>query len=123
MIIRLPSGPSLASLEDRLRLASTGIHGTGVLIPGVSATNIFFATEDPTIDRMKSLSESVDFLAPDTYDFWRNPPSFYDAFRRLRVVARRGRHSPKALSELLTTLCGRTPEIIWPLLADARDRH
>ncbi len=122
VIVRLPFLVDLGgSLADRLRTTLTGLRNTIVPIPSVTATNVFFATEDVQGSEMRAMSASLEMFAHDTFDFWRYSPSFYALFPTLRVAVRRNRHSPKALPAMLTEVTGRIPELIFPPASDRRD--
>lgn len=119
VIIRLPRGDALAR---RIETTLFSMRHTSVLIPGVTASNVFFVTEDPVLSALASISQTLELLTHDTFDFWRHSPGFYAAFGALRVVVRGGRHNPAKLPGLLADLCGRRPELIWPAQIARRDR-
>jgi hypothetical protein len=121
VILRLPmSADPGDALSDRLGSVLTALVNAKILIPAAPASNICFSTEDVPLDRLRAGSRTMNFVAHDSFDFWRYPHDFYAAFETMRVCARRGRHNPTALTNLLIALCGRKPELIWPLSKDRR---
>jgi len=114
LVLRVPETIGASSEpEDRLEACINALWEGGSRAPQAPARNAWLASEDVSATALAGAASAANFLAHDTYDFWRAPPADYRRFRSRKVVARRGRNLKDEFDHLIEALCGAGTEILW----------
>ncbi len=99
-----------AAVEDRLRAALDALLTGGARTPTAPAPSAWFAAGDP--DDLWLAASALDFVAPDTFEFWRAPPAAFRNFRSLTVFRSGSFKLNSDLDAVVTALTGKSPQFI-----------
>lgn len=113
LILRIPPNAGASrDIEDRVRATLAALVAASPRVPLAAAAGAWLVTTDLTADRLSGLTEACDFLAPDSYDFWRHSPQSYGRFRSVRVHVRARGLNTAAFADIVASMTGRPIETI-----------
>jgi len=113
LILRIPANAGASrDVEARVRATLAALVAASPRVPLAAAVGAWLTTGDLTADRLSGLTEACDFLAPESFDFWRHSPRSYAGYRRLRVHTRARRLNAAAFAEIVASMTGRPIEVV-----------
>jgi hypothetical protein len=114
LILRLPPNADASrDVEDRIRAVVSALAAARARVPLAAADNVLLATGDVSADRLAGIADVADFVAHDSFDFWRHSPASYRAFRSVSVYARPRRLDAESFGAVVEAMVGRAVETLW----------
>ena len=114
LILRLPPNAGASrKVEDRIRAVVSALVSARARVPLAPADSALLATGDVSPDRLAGIADASDFVAHDSFDFWRHSPESYRAFRSISVHARARRVDAESFAAIVEAMTGRAVEIVW----------
>lgn len=114
LILRLPPNAGAScDVEDRIGAVVSALATARVRAPLAAADSALLAIGDVSPDRLAGIADVSDFLAHDSFDFWRHSPEYYRAFRNISAHARARRLDAESFAAIVEAMTGRAVEILW----------
>ena len=114
LILRAPpNAGGSRDVEDRMRAVISALASARPRVPVAAADSVLLATCDVSSDRFAGIADVTDFVAHDSFDFWRHSREYYRAFRSISVHARAQRVDGESYAAIVEAMTGRAVETVW----------